>query len=139
MLFPTAEFGFYFLLVFGIAWALMDHLNARKIFLLAVSYLFYGWWDWRFLSLLCLSSAINYGAGLWLAAHGQSKRRREVVIAAVAANLAILGFFKYFGFFAGSLAEVLEAVGLARDVTLMHVILPIGISFFTFQGISYVL
>ncbi|MEL6421947.1 MAG: MBOAT family O-acyltransferase [Pseudomonadota bacterium] len=139
MLFPTAEFGIFFLLVFGIAWALVDHLTLRKVFLLGVSYVFYGWWDWRFLALLFASSAINYGVGLMLTASPEATRRRRIVIGAVAANLAILAFFKYFGFFTEQLGEMLAVVGFERDAMLLEIILPIGISFFTFQGISYVL
>ncbi len=139
MLFPTLEFGLFFMLVFGISWTLSDRLDLRKLFLLGVSYFFYGFWDWRFLALLFASSCINYLAGLALSYERRSAGRKWIVATAIVANLAILGFFKYFGFFVTSISEVLVAVGLARDIPLLNIILPIGISFFTFQGISYVI
>jgi len=139
MLFPTLEFALFFMLVFGISWMLIDRLEVRKLFLLAVSYFFYGYWDWRFLSLLVTSSCINYVAGALISRETDDHRRKWIVGIAIAANLGILGFFKYFGFFVSSLSDVLVAVGLARDIPLMNIILPIGISFFTFQGISYVI
>lgn len=139
MLFPTTEFGTFFISVFVLSWLLAPYLEARKIFLLAVSYFFYGYWDWRFLGLLFASSLINYIAGAILGDPRWSRERRVWIVGvAVALNLLILGFFKYYGFFATSLADILRTVGLSRDVPLFDVILPIGISFFTFQGISYV-
>jgi D-alanyl-lipoteichoic acid acyltransferase DltB (MBOAT superfamily) len=139
MLFPTLEFGIFFLLVFLASWLLRDRLDLRKGFLLAVSYFFYGYWDWRFLGLLALSSAINYAAGIALAASTDLVRRRWMVGAAVALNLLVLGFFKYYGFFLTSLADLLSTLGLERDLPWLDIVLPVGISFFTFQGISYVI
>lgn len=138
MLFPTTEFAIFFMLVFAVSWFLATRLQIRKFFLLGVSYFFYGYWDWRFLALLFISSFINYLAGAALGAGGDDKRRRWIVAIAVTLNLTILGFFKYYGFFLTSLTDILTAVGLQRDMPLLDIILPIGISFFTFQGISYV-
>lgn len=139
MLFPTLEFALFFMLVFGISWMLVDRMEWRKSFLLLVSYGFYGYWDWRFLALLFASSLINYAAGWLLSIERRAHGQKWIVGIAVVANLAILGFFKYFGFFVGSLADALTLVGLERDIPLFNIILPIGISFFTFQGISYVI
>tara|TARA_R110002110_G_scaffold168566_7_gene370107 strand:+ start:4107 stop:5558 length:1452 start_codon:yes stop_codon:yes gene_type:complete len=138
MLFPTIEFGIFFLVVFAASWAVRGWPEIRKLVLLAASYFFYGWWDWRFLGLLFLSTLINYAAGLALARTSNVFLRKAVVGVAVTCGLAILGFFKYYGFFLTSLAGILDAAGLERDLPFMAVILPVGISFFTFQGISYV-
>ncbi|MEQ8268886.1 MAG: MBOAT family protein [Parvibaculum sp.] len=138
MLFPTIEFGIFFLIVFTVSWAVRWTQEVRKLVLLAASYFFYGWWDWRFLGLLFLSTFINYVAGLALSRTERSFVRKLIVGAAVVSGLSILGFFKYYGFFLTSFAAVLETAGLERDLPFMQVILPVGISFFTFQGISYV-
>lgn len=138
MLFPTFEFGIFFLFVFAAAWELRRDANWRKLFLVGASYFFYGWWDWRFVGLLILSSAINFTAGWLLDRAKRPSARKAIVMGAVALNLAILGFFKYYGFFLESFAVVLETMGLERDLPFMQIILPVGISFFTFQGISYV-
>jgi D-alanyl-lipoteichoic acid acyltransferase DltB (MBOAT superfamily) len=139
VLFPTLEFGIFFLLVFVATWLLRDRLDLRKGLLLAVSYFFYGYWDWRFLGLLALSSAVNYAAGIALVQSAEAARRKWVVGAAVALNLLVLGFFKYYGFFLTSLADLLASMGLQRDLPWLDIVLPVGISFFTFQGISYVI
>ncbi|MGZ5862094.1 MAG: MBOAT family O-acyltransferase [Methyloceanibacter sp.] len=138
MLFPTLSFGIFFLIVFAIAWELSTWPQTRKAFLVAVSYVFYGFWDWRFTALLATSSLINYAAGRLLAITVSDKGRRQLVAAAIALNLGILGFFKYYGFFMESLSDLLTRVGLERDLPFLEIILPIGISFFTFHGISYV-
>jgi alginate O-acetyltransferase complex protein AlgI len=139
MLFPTTEFAIFFLLVFLLSWSLAGRLQARKLFLLGVSYFFYGYWDWRFLALLFTSSLINFLAGMALGPGGDAGRRKLIVGVAVVLNLTILGFFKYYGFFLTSLADLLASVGLSRDLPLLDIVLPIGISFFTFQGLSYVI
>lgn len=138
MLFPTLQFALFFVAVFAAAWALKAHGVARKAMLLAASYVFYGYWDWRFLFLLAGSSAFNYAAGLAIAGAHDRTRRKLFTGLAVAANLLCLGFFKYYNFFIGSLTDLLVAFGWQRDMPFLEVILPIGISFFTFQGISYV-
>ena len=138
MLFPTIEFGIFFLVVFAASWAARGTPEIRKLFLLGASYFFYGWWDWRFLALLFVSTLINYLAGLALARSARPGFRKFIVGVAVVAGLSILGFFKYYGFFLTSLSVLLDTAGLARDLPFMQVILPVGISFFTFQGISYV-
>ena len=138
MLFPTFDFGVFFVGVFIVSWLLRDSFDLRKAFLLGVSYFFYAYWDWRFLSLLFLSSTINFAAGRALVSLTEDRLRKWIVGIAVTLNLVILGFFKYYGFFIVSLANVLTSIGLERDLPLFDIVLPIGISFFTFQGISYV-
>ena len=138
MLFPTPEFAIFFFLVFTAAWALRDHLEPRKALLLLASYYFYGYWDWRFMALLAGSSALNYVAGLMIANSDDEKRRSRIVAVAVALNLGVLGIFKYYNFFMDSLTDLTVALGVQRDMPFLEIILPVGISFFTFQGISYV-
>jgi alginate O-acetyltransferase complex protein AlgI len=138
MLFPTLEFALFFVAIFLLSWALRAHQEARKAILLAGSYFFYGYWDWRFLALLAGSSAFNYFAGLLIDGGGGPRVKQRLVIAAVAGNLIVLGIFKYYNFFIDSLTDLLLLIGAQRDMPFLEIILPIGISFFTFQGISYV-
>ncbi|MEM8839382.1 MAG: MBOAT family O-acyltransferase, partial [Pseudomonadota bacterium] len=95
-------------------------------------------WDWRFCGLLALSSVVNYTAGRLIAGETTENRKKLWLVLAVAINLSILALFKYLGWFLQSLSDFLFAVGLERDIPLFELILPVGISFFTFQGISYV-
>ncbi|HET8729473.1 MAG TPA: MBOAT family O-acyltransferase [Alphaproteobacteria bacterium] len=138
MLFPTLDFALFFLAVFAAAWAARNRPEARKLLLLGASYVFYGYWDWRFCLLLFASSVINYGAGLLIEGAQDPRRRRATLAMAVALNLTLLGFFKYFGFFVLSLNDLLFSLGFTRELPFLEIILPVGISFFTFQGISYV-
>ncbi len=107
--------------------------------LLVASYLFYGWWDWRFLSLILISSVLDFFCGR--AIHrSESKRRKKLFLAfSVLGNLSILGFFKYFNFFADSAAGMLSVFGLQAHMPTLMIILPVGISFYTFQTMSYTL
>lgn len=139
MLFPTIDFLLFFLAVFFIGWALRNWLEPRKLFLTLASYGFYAAWDWRFCFLLFGSSIFNYAAGLLIDRMGDSGRRKAVMLVAVAGNLCVLGFFKYFDFFVEQFNDLFLSLGIERELPYMAVILPVGISFFTFQGISYVI
>jgi alginate O-acetyltransferase complex protein AlgI len=139
MLFPTMIFGLFFLAVYATAWSLNAENQRRKQFLLLASWVFYAWWDWRFVGLLIASAVLNWFVARQIGASEDPRRRRWLVVLGVAINLTILGFFKYYGFFIEQLGELLKLVGWQRDLPLLHVILPIGISFFTFQGMSYVI
>ncbi len=138
MLFPTPEFAIFFFVIFIAAWLLRTHNEGRKALLLAASYFFYGYWDGRLLGLLAGSSALNYLAGLGLSVSREDVTRRRIVAAAVAINLGVLGIFKYYNFFMDSLTDLTLALGFHRDMPFLEIVLPIGISFFTFHGISYV-
>ena len=138
MLFPTPQFAIFFFAVFVAAWALRARTEPRKLVLLAASYFFYGYWDWRFMALLAASSLFNWGAGLCVSASNNETTRYRLVVFATAANLGLLGYFKYYNFFIDSLTDLTVALGIQRDMPFLEIILPIGISFFTFQGISYV-
>lgn len=137
MLFPTLTFGVFFLLVFAMVWSTRSN-EWRKILLLVASWVFYGAWDWRFVPLLIFSALMNWAVAAGLASDRVAGRRKLLLLCGVAANLIILGFFKYFDFFTEQVGATLAAIGFERDLPMLRVILPIGISFFTFQGISYV-
>ncbi len=137
MLFPTLDFGLFFLIVFAAAWAARRHPTLRKLLLVVASYVFYGYWDWRFCFLLAGSSLLNWSAGLAIAGATRDEVRRRLLLIAVAINLLVLGYFKYYGFFIESLNGLLLDLGIERELPFLEIILPVGISFFTFQGISY--
>lgn len=135
MLFTQVEF-FVFLGVLLAVVRLTRSYGARKRVLLAASYYFYAYWDWRFLSLLVLSTLINFYAGLAMGhAEGSPRTRRTLLAVSIASSLGILGFFKCYNFFISSLQVVLAPLGVHMGT--LNVILPIGISFFTFQTMSY--
>lgn len=138
MLFPTLAFGVFFLFVYFTSWSLDRENGRRKLFLLLASWFFYAQWDWRFVGLLILSATLNWGVAAAIARSDDDRRRKWLVGLGVAFNLLVLGFFKYYGFFIEQAGELLSQVGWGRDLPLLQVILPVGISFFTFQGISYV-
>ena len=163
MLFPTLTFGLFFLCVYALVWTVGSRDNEwRKILLLIASWIFYGAWDWRFVALLIGSALINWSLARAIASSGSSDgqgqvdddeatdapgfggkvhghRARILVAFGVAANLLILGFFKYYDFFLGEIAPLLTNIGFGRDLPLFQVVLPVGISFFTFQGMSYMI
>ena len=136
MLFPTMTFGLFFLIVFAGVWSARSN-EWRKLLLLVASWVFYGAWDWRFVPLLIVSAVAKWGVGALIARSADARRRKMLLIGGVTLNLATLGFFKYFDFFAQQAGSLLALAGVRQDPALIQVILPIGISFFTFQGISY--
>jgi D-alanyl-lipoteichoic acid acyltransferase DltB (MBOAT superfamily) len=138
MLFPTMVFGLFFLIVYVTAWSLDRENRRRKLFLVAASWVFYAWWDWRFVGLLIASATFNWAVAGAIGRSGTRRSRLWLVGLGVAINLLILGVFKYYGFFTDQLQTLLHQVGWERDLPLLQVILPIGVSFFTFQGISYI-
>jgi len=137
MVFNSIQFVLFFVVVVAVYWRL-SHRH-RTYLLLAGSYFFYGCWDWRFLSLLLISTIVDYNTGLLIAkSEAQSVRRRWLAVSMIV-NLGLLGVFKYFNFFVGSLHEVLLATGVKHSVPVLSIILPVGISFYTFQTMSYTL
>lgn len=111
--------------------------RAQNIILLFASYIFYGWWDWRFLTLIALSSVIDYFIGRAIHNSSNEKKRKLLVTASLCSNLSILGFFKYFNFFADSFTDLFNTIGFSADWVTLNIILPVGISFYTFQTLSY--
>jgi len=133
MLFVEFSFLPFFLLVFCVHWALRSHL-ARKLWLLLASYCFYAAWDWRFLGLILASTLIDYGVGRRL--HAGSHKRFWLGLS-LCANLGLLGFFKYYNFFMESGIELIQLLGFEAHPSTLRIILPVGISFYTFQTLSY--
>jgi alginate O-acetyltransferase complex protein AlgI len=138
MLFPTATFAVFLLVVLTLSWALMDRPRAWRPFMLAASYFFYGWWDWKFVFLLAASTLVNHvAAGAIWRAH-RRRVRKAWLTAAVAFDLGLLAYFKYAGFFVSSVENVLARIGVAGASAVVNAALPVGISFYTFMAISYV-
>jgi alginate O-acetyltransferase complex protein AlgI len=136
--FPTIEFAAFFVVVFVLSWALMPHPRAWRPFILAASYFFYGWIDWRWVLLLIASSVVNTVAAQVIARSPSDSTRKRALIAAVAFDLGLLAVFKYLSFFVSETDSALDSIGLGSSIPLFQIVLPIGISFFTFQAISYV-
>lgn len=135
MQFNSFEFAVFFAAVFVIYWRLGR--TAQNRFLLIASYVFYGWWDARFLLLLALTTIVDYWVGLRVAASEQEAHRRRILALSVVVNLTILGFFKYFAFFADSARELAATLGMDLSPVALTIVLPVGVSFYTFQSMSY--
>ena len=138
MLFPTVKFAIFFVVVFTGNWLLMHRPKPWRWFILAASYFFYGFWDWRFTFLLAGATLVNQFFAVRIRAARSPQARRWYLVAALAADLGVLGYFKYVGFLIASVVATLDKIGWTVDVRPLEVILPIGISFFTFQAMSYV-
>jgi len=124
--------------VFLLYWFVFKPLKWQNVLLLVASYVFYGWWDWRFLLLIVITSLSSFGSGLLIERYeGKRGLQRTVSAANIVLNLGILGTFKYFNFFKDSLASLLALAGITPDWPTMNIILPVGISFYTFQALSY--
>lgn len=140
MLFPTITFALFFLIVYAASWLLMPHFRLWKFLMVAAGCVFYGWWDWRFVLLLIGATVIDQALGLqiWKARQRSPASARRWLILAVVVNLAVLGVFKYFDFFAANLDHVLATIGLGAPVPLLQLALPVGISFLVFRMLTYV-
>jgi alginate O-acetyltransferase complex protein AlgI len=138
MLFNSFEYLIFLPTVFILYWFLVNkNLNLQNFFLLIISYLFYGWWDWRFLSLIVFSSLVDYFCGLRIQKSNIAKNKKTWLTVSMLVNLGFLGVFKYFNFFSTSFAEAFNSLGYEIDTLTLNVILPVGISFYTFQTMSY--
>jgi D-alanyl-lipoteichoic acid acyltransferase DltB (MBOAT superfamily) len=138
VLFPTTDFAIFFVLVFLGSWLLNHDARRWRAFMLLASYVFYGWWDPRYVVLLIGVSAIAQVGAIAVSKQADDRRRTRVVAVAVAATLAPLLYFKYYGFFVVNTANAASALGLGWTPPLIQVVLPVGISFYTFMAISYV-
>ena len=138
MLFNSVEFGFFLPIVFILYWfVLKRNLKLQNSFLLLASYFFYGWWDWRFLSLIAFSSLIDYLVGLGLDKQEKKSKRKLLLTISIIVNLGFLGVFKYYNFFAQSLVDAFTLLGQPLKLSSLKIVLPVGISFYTFQTLSY--
>jgi len=117
----------------------MGRTRAQNAWLLVASWVFYGCWDWRFLGLLALSTLIDFVLARRIEASDDERTRKRLLLVSVGTNLGILGFFKYFDFFLESTVRLVERMGFQPDVTTLGIVLPVGISFYTFQTLSYTL
>src|SRR3954454_21071246 len=136
--FPTIEFAAFFVVVFILSWALMPHPRAWRPFIVVASYVFYGWIDWRWVLLLAGSTLVNTVAARVIARSPSQAMRKRALIAAIVFDLGLLCVFKYLSFFVSQVDNSLDSIGLGSPLPLLQIVLPIGISFFTFQAISYV-
>jgi alginate O-acetyltransferase complex protein AlgI len=132
VLFPTVTFAVFFMVVLPVSWALMPHQRAWRAWILLASYVFYAWWDWRFVFLLAASTIVNHALAVAIARSKGIGARKGFLALAIAFDLGLLGYFKYANFF------LTTADNVAGTSWIAHVVLPVGISFYTFMAISYV-
>jgi len=141
MLFNSAEFLVFLPIVFILYWFVINkNLKLQNLFIVAASYFFYGWWDWRFLSLIFLSSIADYTIGRLLDTDRKALHRKLLLFLSLAINLGMLGFFKYYNFFVDSFIDLLGSLNPGKQYTSslsLQILLPVGISFYTFQTMSY--
>ncbi|MCL4145951.1 UNVERIFIED_CONTAM: hypothetical protein GTU68_006102 [Idotea baltica] len=138
MLFNSLDFAVFLPIVFILYWFVFQrNLRAQNLLLLIISYVFYGWWDWRFLFLIFFSSCVDYMVGLGLEGSKSDRNRKILVGVSLAVNLGILGFFKYYNFFLDSFVDAFAGLGMTMHASTLNIILPVGISFYTFQTLSY--
>lgn len=149
MLFTSLVFAVFLPLVFVGYWLInyptdekpesSIRLWLQNLFIVIASYVFYGWWDWMFLFLICFTSLWAYASGMLLVRSGNEAARKLIVAMALVVNLGILGVFKYYNFFVDSIVICLNAIGVSAHPSSLTIILPVGISFYTFQALSYVI
>jgi alginate O-acetyltransferase complex protein AlgI len=138
MLFPTIDFAVFFCAVFLGHWLLNHEARPWKAFMIVASYVFYAWWDWHYVFLLAGVSAVAQLGALAVSRQDDQRRRMHVTAVAVAATIAPLVYFKYYGFFTVNVSNAAASLGLSVTPPLIQVILPVGVSFYTFMAISYV-
>ncbi len=142
MLFNSFEFAIFLPIVFLLYWFMFDYAISKckrqllwqNLFVVVASYIFYGWWDWRFLILIAITTLLSFLSGIGIEYAPTQHGKKAVMIANIVINLGILGIYKYYDFFAREFAELF---GIESDFLLLHLILPVGISFYTFQALSY--
>ena len=140
MLFNSIGFAVFIVLVFILYWFVANkNLKLQNLFLLFSSYFFYSCWDWRFLFLLLFSTLLDYYSGIQIERSSTLTRRKFWFWLSILANLGFLGVFKYFNFFAESLKDLFTSIGFQVNIWSLQLILPVGISFYTFHGLSYVI
>lgn len=135
MIFNSLPFLVFLAVFFPLYFSAKGRL--RLLVCLAGGYVFYGWWDWRFLFLIAFTTVMDFCLGLFIDRSENPRKRRTAVVTSIVMNLGFLGIFKYFNFFAASFADLVRAFGMQPSWTTLHIILPVGISFYTFQSLSY--
>ena len=138
MFFNSIEFAVFLPIVFLLYWFVVNGpIKSQNVLLLLASYIFYGWWDWRFLGLIILSSIIDYKIGLSIHSTNDQSKRKKLLYLSLFVNLGFLGFFKYYNFFIDSFSQAFSFFGQDINPDRLSIILPVGISFYTFQTLSY--
>lgn len=138
MLFNSIDFAIFLPVVFILYWFFCQkNLKLQNLLIVVASYVFYGWWDWRFLSLIIFSSIVDYSIGLALSNENNQKKRKLYLWLSILVNLGFLGFFKYYNFFLDNLITAFTFFGTELQASSLKIILPVGISFYTFQTLSY--
>ncbi|MCA0132674.1 MBOAT family O-acyltransferase [Winogradskyella alexanderae] len=137
MLFNSIEFLIFFPIVFILYWFFKSSHKKQNILLLISSYVFYGWWDYRFLSLIIFSSFLDFYVGKKIESSPKKEEKKKWLIVSLCSNLGLLGVFKYYNFFADSFADTMSFIGWEVNDLTLNIILPVGISFYTFQTLSY--
>lgn len=138
MLFNSIDFAIFLPIVFILYWFVTaKHLKLQNLLLVGASYFFYAFWDWRFLSLIVFSTVLDFIVGLLLEKENNQGRRKLYLAVSVSINLGFLGFFKYYNFFLENFIEVFSLFGMSLRASSLQIILPVGISFYTFQTMSY--
>lgn len=138
MLFNSLDFAIFLPIVFLLYWFVFNrNLKAQNIFLVIVSYVFYGWWDWRFLGLILFSTMVDYTLGNAMRKGKTESYRKRLLWISLIVNLGLLGFFKYFNFFVDNFTTAFKFFGYTISESNLNIILPVGISFYTFQTLSY--
>jgi alginate O-acetyltransferase complex protein AlgI len=140
MLFNSIDFAVFLPIVFIFYWFVTNrNLKLQNFLLLTASYVFYGWWDWRFLSLIIFSTFVDYTVSHGLEKQKDPAKRKMLLSISVAGNLLFLGFFKYFNFFLDNFISAFTFFGMEMEPTTLNIVLPVGISFYTFQNLSYII
>ena len=138
MLFNSIDFAIFLPIVFVLYWFVTKrNLKAQNLLIVVASYVFYGWWDYRFLSLIIFSSVVDYIIGLALNTAEGKRKRALLLYTSVLVNIGFLGFFKYYNFFVENFTAAFSFLGNEIQPNSLNIILPVGISFFTFQTLSY--
>lgn len=138
MLFNSIDFAIFLPIVFILYWFVTHkNLKLQNLLIVAASYIFYGWWDWRFLSLVLFSSLVDYFVGIGLLKQENQTKRKILLWTSIIINLGFLGFFKYYNFFLESFIAAFSFFGIEVKASSLNIILPVGISFYTFQTLSY--
>lgn len=138
MLFNSLDFAVFLPVVFLLYWYVFNRsLKLRNAYLIAASYFFYGWWDWRFLSLILFSTLVDYWVGRALDDEERPRRRTLLLWTSIVVNIGFLGYFKYYNFFLDNFIAAFSFLGMEMDARALNVVLPVGISFYTFQTLSY--
>ena len=138
MLFNSLDFAVFLPIVFVLYWFVTSHnLKLQNALIVAAGYVFYGWWDWRFLGLIVFSTFLDYNIGLRLAKEERDSHRKRLLWTSIFINLGVLGFFKYSNFFLDNFVAAFSLFGQDFNIERLNIILPVGISFYTFQTLSY--